>query len=190
MEGDEQFLVAAWLLLRQAGRSDASVGGVAERPPSDENTHLKLEIWVAGLSSESEVRLARQHVASAVADFGGPGSSQFFAICCVAVTCRPIPCSILQFDRNKRCLEAQICEASNSTLVRAASAYCCSCWRSCCRQRRSSSSALYHLRTIQRDKAIEAAIQRDYQQVLAIAEKRIDERAYEWRKRPRKISQT
>ncbi|MCU1294757.1 MAG: sensor histidine kinase, partial [Bryobacterales bacterium] len=38
---------------------------------------------------------------------------------------------------------------------------------------------LYHLRTIQRDKAIEAAIQRDYQQVLAIAEKRISERAYD-----------
>jgi signal transduction histidine kinase len=37
----------------------------------------------------------------------------------------------------------------------------------------------YHLRTIQRDKAIEAAIQRDYQQVLAIAEKRINERAYD-----------
>ena len=37
----------------------------------------------------------------------------------------------------------------------------------------------YHLRTIQRDKAIEAAIQRDYQQVLAIAEKRIDEHAYD-----------
>ncbi len=37
----------------------------------------------------------------------------------------------------------------------------------------------YHLRNLQRDKAIEAAIQRDYQQVLAIAEKRIDERAYE-----------
>ncbi len=39
--------------------------------------------------------------------------------------------------------------------------------------------AAYHLRSLQRDKAIEAAIQRDYQQVLAIAEKRIDERAYE-----------
>jgi len=37
----------------------------------------------------------------------------------------------------------------------------------------------HHLRTIQRDKAIEAAIQRDYQQVLAIAEKRINERAYD-----------
>jgi signal transduction histidine kinase len=36
-----------------------------------------------------------------------------------------------------------------------------------------------YLRRIQRDKAIEAAIQRDYQQVLAIAEKRIDERAYD-----------
>src|ERR1700688_426352 len=36
-----------------------------------------------------------------------------------------------------------------------------------------------YLRHIQRDKAIEAAFQRDYQQVLAIAEKRIDERAYE-----------
>jgi signal transduction histidine kinase len=38
---------------------------------------------------------------------------------------------------------------------------------------------LYHLRSIQQDKAIEAAIQRDYQQVLAIAEKQIDMRAYE-----------
>jgi signal transduction histidine kinase len=36
-----------------------------------------------------------------------------------------------------------------------------------------------YLRGIQRDKAIEAAFQRDYQQVLAIAEKRIDERAYD-----------
>jgi signal transduction histidine kinase len=38
---------------------------------------------------------------------------------------------------------------------------------------------VYHLRNLQHDKAIEAAIQRDYQQVLAIAEKRIDEHAYE-----------
>src|SRR5271170_8111335 len=37
----------------------------------------------------------------------------------------------------------------------------------------------HYLRQIQRDKAIEAAIQRDYQQVLAIAERQIDERAYE-----------
>jgi signal transduction histidine kinase len=37
----------------------------------------------------------------------------------------------------------------------------------------------YQIRKIQRDKAIEAAIQRDYRQVLAIAEKRIGERAYE-----------
>jgi signal transduction histidine kinase len=37
----------------------------------------------------------------------------------------------------------------------------------------------YHLRSIQREKAVEAVIQRDYQQVLAIAEKRIAERAYE-----------
>ncbi len=37
----------------------------------------------------------------------------------------------------------------------------------------------YDLRTIQRDKAIEAAIQRDYREVLAITEKRIDERAYD-----------
>jgi signal transduction histidine kinase len=39
-------------------------------------------------------------------------------------------------------------------------------------------SAAY-LRHIQRDKVIEAAFQRDYQQILAIAEKRIVERAYE-----------
>jgi signal transduction histidine kinase len=38
---------------------------------------------------------------------------------------------------------------------------------------------VWHLRTIQREKTIEAVIQRDYQQVLAIAEKRINARAYE-----------
>ncbi len=40
-------------------------------------------------------------------------------------------------------------------------------------------ASAWHLRTIQRDKAIEAVFQREYQQVLAIAEKRIDARAYE-----------
>ncbi len=40
-------------------------------------------------------------------------------------------------------------------------------------------ASFYHLRSIQREKAVEAVIQRDYQQVLAIAEKRIAERAYE-----------
>jgi signal transduction histidine kinase len=44
----------------------------------------------------------------------------------------------------------------------------------------------YHLRTIQREKAIEAVIQRDYQQVLAIAEKRIVERAFEMTEEARK----
>ena len=39
--------------------------------------------------------------------------------------------------------------------------------------------SLYHLRTIQRDKAIEAVLQRNYQQILAIAERRIVERAYD-----------
>jgi signal transduction histidine kinase len=39
--------------------------------------------------------------------------------------------------------------------------------------------ALYHLYSIQHDKAIEAAYQRDYQRFLAVAEKQIDERAYE-----------
>jgi signal transduction histidine kinase len=39
--------------------------------------------------------------------------------------------------------------------------------------------SVLHLKTIQREKAVEAVIQRDYQQVLAIAEKRIVERAYE-----------
>ena len=34
----------------------------------------------------------------------------------------------------------------------------------------------WHLINIQRDKAIEAVFQREYQQVLAIAEKRIDAR--------------
>ena len=36
-----------------------------------------------------------------------------------------------------------------------------------------------HLRSIQREKGVEAVIQRDYQQVLAIAQKRIVDRAYE-----------
>jgi signal transduction histidine kinase len=40
-------------------------------------------------------------------------------------------------------------------------------------------AGIWHLRTIQRDKAIEAVFQLEYQQVLAIAEKRIDARAYE-----------
>jgi hypothetical protein len=38
---------------------------------------------------------------------------------------------------------------------------------------------VWHLRTIQREKSIEAVFHREYQQVLAIAEKRIDARAYE-----------
>ena len=38
---------------------------------------------------------------------------------------------------------------------------------------------VWHLRTIQREKTIEAVFQREYQQVLAIAEKRIDARAYD-----------
>jgi signal transduction histidine kinase len=38
---------------------------------------------------------------------------------------------------------------------------------------------VWHLRTIQREKSIEAVFQREFQQVLAIAEKRIDARAYE-----------
>ena len=40
-------------------------------------------------------------------------------------------------------------------------------------------AGVWHLRTIQREKAIEAILQREYQQVLAIAEKRIDARAYD-----------
>jgi signal transduction histidine kinase len=36
-----------------------------------------------------------------------------------------------------------------------------------------------HLKSIQRDRAVEAAIQREYQQMLVISEKRINERAYE-----------
>ena len=39
--------------------------------------------------------------------------------------------------------------------------------------------SVLHLRTIQREKAVEAVIQREYQQVLGIAEKRIASRAYE-----------
>jgi signal transduction histidine kinase len=40
-------------------------------------------------------------------------------------------------------------------------------------------NSVMHLKSIQREKAIEAVIQRDHQQVLAIAEKRIVERAFE-----------
>src|SRR5215471_13664139 len=40
-------------------------------------------------------------------------------------------------------------------------------------------AGVWHLRNIQREQAIEAVFQREYQQVLAIAEKRIDTRAYE-----------
>ncbi len=36
-----------------------------------------------------------------------------------------------------------------------------------------------HLQTIQRDKQVEAAIQRDFSQVLAISEKQINHKAYE-----------
>src|ERR1700742_4086584 len=39
--------------------------------------------------------------------------------------------------------------------------------------------SVLHLRSIQREKAVEAVIQRDYQQVLAIAEKRIIDHAYD-----------
>jgi len=39
--------------------------------------------------------------------------------------------------------------------------------------------SVWHLRSIQREKAIEAVFQRDFQQVLAIAEKQINARAYE-----------
>ena len=37
---------------------------------------------------------------------------------------------------------------------------------------------VWHLRDLQREKGIEAVIQRNYQDTLAIAEKRIDQRAY------------
>lgn len=40
-------------------------------------------------------------------------------------------------------------------------------------------ASVYHLRSIQREKAVEAVIQRDYQRLLAIAEKRIVDHAYE-----------
>src|ERR1700745_2777212 len=39
--------------------------------------------------------------------------------------------------------------------------------------------SVMHLRSIQRDRAVEAAIQRDYQHVLKIAEKRINKAAIE-----------
>jgi len=45
-------------------------------------------------------------------------------------------------------------------------------------------AGVLHLRTIQREEAIEAVFQREYQQVLAIAEKRIDARAYEIAEEP------
>src|SRR5512138_1945701 len=38
--------------------------------------------------------------------------------------------------------------------------------------------SVMHLRSIQRDKAIEAAIQRDFQHMLAISEKRMARKAY------------
>ena len=37
----------------------------------------------------------------------------------------------------------------------------------------------WHLKTIQRDRGVEAAIQRDFSQVLAISEKQINHKAYE-----------
>jgi hypothetical protein len=40
-------------------------------------------------------------------------------------------------------------------------------------------AGVWYLRNIERDKAIEAVFQREYRQVLTIAEKRINERAYE-----------
>ena len=40
-------------------------------------------------------------------------------------------------------------------------------------------ASAWHLRSIQREKGVEAVIQRDYQQVLAVAQKRIVDRAYE-----------
>ncbi|HWR36787.1 MAG TPA: HAMP domain-containing sensor histidine kinase [Clostridia bacterium] len=46
--------------------------------------------------------------------------------------------------------------------------------------------SVIHLRSIQRDRTVEAAIQRDYQQVLAIADKRIVDRAYEMAEDARK----
>ena len=39
-------------------------------------------------------------------------------------------------------------------------------------------ASVVHLRDLQRKKEIEAVIQREYQETLAIAEKRIDHRAY------------
>ena len=42
-------------------------------------------------------------------------------------------------------------------------------------------ASAWHLHTLQREKGVEAVIQRDYQHVLAIAEKRIDDRAFEAR---------
>src|ERR1700760_181067 len=39
-------------------------------------------------------------------------------------------------------------------------------------------ASAWHLHTLQREKGVEAVIRRDYEHVLAIAEKRIDERAY------------
>ena len=44
--------------------------------------------------------------------------------------------------------------------------------------RRLIVASAWHLRDIQRKKEIEAVLERNYQQVLAIAEKRIDDRAF------------
>src|SRR5215468_1307586 len=40
-------------------------------------------------------------------------------------------------------------------------------------------AGVWHLRNIQREQAIEAVLQREYQQLLTIAEKRVDARAYD-----------
>src|SRR5690348_9611375 len=39
--------------------------------------------------------------------------------------------------------------------------------------------SVLHLKSIQRDRAVEAAFQRDFQQMLAISDKRLTQRAYE-----------
>ena len=117
-----------------------------------------------------------------------PVSSQLFAICCIVVTHRRVSSLILQSDGDGR-FSLKTREVSSESIHMLS-----------LQLRRWSDrlprmlvfmlgvmlpaaalvvAGVWHLRTIQRDKAIEAVFQREYQQVLAIAEKRINERAYE-----------
>src|SRR6202171_5770091 len=116
-----------------------------------------------------------------------PVSSQLFAICSVVFTYRRASSLILQSDGQ---------EAPLSESARASSESACMLkfqvrrWSERPRMLVFMLGVMlpaaafivagaWHLTNIQRDKAIEAVFQREFQQVLAIAEKRIDARAYE-----------